>query len=75
MTRAILDYEPPADADFKWGDREKRRIMGANFADIHGIDVAAQRKKIAGDKFELIKQRNGMREPFSEQRKPGAWQT
>ena len=40
-----------------------------------GIDVAAQRKKIAGDKFELIKQRNGMREPFSEQRKPGAWQT
>ena len=75
VTRAILDYEPPADADFKWGEHEKRRIMGANFADIHGIDIKAQRKKIAGDKFEVIKERDGMREPFSEQRAPGAWQT
>jgi predicted TIM-barrel fold metal-dependent hydrolase len=75
VTRAILDYEPPEGSDFKWGDHEKYRIMGANFADIHGIDIEAQRKKIAGDKFELIKQQNGMREPFSEQRKPGAWQT
>ena len=49
--------------------------MGENFADIHGIDIKAQRKKIAGDKFEVIKARDGMRAPFSEQLAPGAWQT
>ena len=75
VSRAVLDYEPPAGANFKFGRREKRRIMGENFADIHGIDTKAQRKKIAGDKFEVIKAKDGMREPFSEQRAPGAWQT
>jgi predicted TIM-barrel fold metal-dependent hydrolase len=75
VTRAILDYEPPAGADFQFGEYEKRKIMGENFAAIHGIDIEAQREKIAGDKFEVIKARDGMREPFSEQRAPGAWQT
>lgn len=75
VTRAILDYEPPKGADFKFGAHEKRKIMGENFAAIHGIDVAAQRKRIAGDKFEQIKKANGMREPFSVQRAPGAWKT
>jgi hypothetical protein len=75
VTRAILDYEPAADADFKFGKREKQRILGENFAEIHGIDIKAQRKKLAGDKFEMIKARDGMREPFAAQREPGAWQT
>ena len=75
VSRAILDYEPPAGANFTFGRHEKRRIMGENFADIHGIDIKAQREKIANDKFEVIKARDGMREPFSEQRAPGAWKT
>lgn len=75
VTRAILDYEAPADADFAFGKHEKYRIMGANFADIHGIDIPAQRKKIAGDKFDTIKAKNGLREPFVKQRAPGAWKT
>lgn len=46
-------------------DDHKRNIFANNYARIHGIDIAATRKAIAGDAFSLARQRDPSPEPWS----------
>ena len=46
----------------------KSKILGANLARYHGIDIPAQRRKIAGDKWSVANAKNGLREPYIMQR-------
>ncbi|MCU0758842.1 MAG: amidohydrolase [Steroidobacteraceae bacterium] len=68
MLNAFYDYVPPQGADFTVDDDAKARILGGNLARYHGIDVAAQRRKLAGDRFSSWKSANGLREPYVMQR-------
>jgi uncharacterized protein len=69
MLNAFYDYEPPAGAGFTLDDAAKAKILGGNLARHHGIDVAAQRRKLATDAFSRQKARDGLREPYVMQRK------
>ncbi len=70
IINSFFDYQPPDGAAFKITESDKAKILGANLARYHGIDIAAQRKKIAGDKWSLAKTANGLREPYIMQRAP-----
>lgn len=70
VSRAVLDYTPGKDAGYTFGDREKRKVLGENFAKIHQIDVAARKKKLANDKWAVLRGEHGLREPFIKQRNP-----
>jgi predicted TIM-barrel fold metal-dependent hydrolase len=68
MLNAFYDYQPPAGADFEITQSDKAKILGGNLARYHGIDIPAQRLKIADDKFSRYKAENGLREPYIVQR-------
>jgi predicted TIM-barrel fold metal-dependent hydrolase len=69
MLNAFYDYQPPQGAGFRVTDEQKAKILGGNLARYHGIDVAAQRRKIANDRFSRTVAKNGLREPYVMQRK------
>jgi len=68
IINAFFDYQPPEDAPYVLTEESKAKIMGANLARYHDIDIAAQRQKIAGDKWSRAKVENGLREPYAMQR-------
>ncbi|MBM3512471.1 MAG: hypothetical protein FJX59_02005 [Alphaproteobacteria bacterium] len=68
IVNSFFDYQPPDGAAFKVTEADKAKILGENLARYHRIDIAAQRQKIAGDKWSLAKKANGLREPYIVQR-------
>lgn len=64
----FLAYTPPANAGFELTTDMKAKILGGNFAKLHGLDISKRAKTIANDQFSLIKNRYGLREPFINQR-------
>ncbi|MDG2242339.1 MAG: amidohydrolase family protein [Rhodospirillaceae bacterium] len=68
IINAFFDYQPPEDAPYALTEESKAKIMGANLARYHDIDIAAQRQKIDGDKWSRAKAENGLREPYAMQR-------
>jgi predicted TIM-barrel fold metal-dependent hydrolase len=64
----FIDYVPPKGAGWTLSDADKRKILGENLARYHGIDIKAQRAKIAKDRFSAYVARNGLREPYLVQR-------
>ena len=65
---AFLDWHPEGEVGFDVNDAFKAKVLGLNFAKIHGLDVQEQRKVIANDKFAQIVQKDGFREPYAKQR-------
>jgi hypothetical protein len=43
-------------------------IMGGNLARLHGIDVEQRRQKLATDRFEVARGKDGLRAPWSSAR-------
>jgi uncharacterized protein len=68
IINAFFDFQPPEGAPYKLTDESKAKILGANLARYHDIDIAAQRRKISGDKWSVAKAKNGLREPYVMQR-------
>ncbi len=68
MLNAFYDYQPPAGASFQVSEADKGKILGGNLARYHGIDVVAQRRKIARDRFSRYRAEHGLREPYIVQR-------
>ena len=64
----FLDYQPPSDSGVTITNEMKAKILGKNFANLHGLDIAAQKKKLENDKFAQIRKEDGLREPFINQR-------
>ncbi|MFL2770986.1 MAG: amidohydrolase family protein [Rhodospirillaceae bacterium] len=68
IVNAFFDFEPPEGAPYTLSEAKKAKILGANLARYHGIDIPAQRLKIAEDKWSVANQTNGLREPYIMQR-------
>lgn len=68
ILNAFFDFQPPEGAPYLLTDETKAKILGANLARYHGIDIPAQRQKIASDTWSQYKRRNGLREPYIMQR-------
>ncbi|NKB43558.1 MAG: amidohydrolase family protein [Alphaproteobacteria bacterium] len=68
IINAFFDFQPPEGASYTLTDESKAKILGANLARYHGIDIATQRQKIADDKWSRAKAENGLREPYVVQR-------
>jgi len=68
IVKSFIDYQPPEGADFSLTDADKAKILGGNFARYHDINMAAQRLKIADDKWSKEKAVHGFREPYLMQR-------
>ncbi len=68
MLNAFYDYQPPAGASFQVSEADKGKILGGNLARYHGIDVVAQRRKLARDRFSRYRAEHGLREPYIVQR-------
>jgi predicted TIM-barrel fold metal-dependent hydrolase len=65
IIEAFIAYQPPPGADFTFTREDKQKILGTNFARYHGIDVAARRGKIAGDRFSNAVRQHGLRPLWS----------
>ena len=68
IINAFFDFEPPEGAPYSLSEAAKSKILGANLARYHGIDIPTQRRKIAGDKWSVANAKNGLREPYIMQR-------
>jgi uncharacterized protein len=68
IINAFFDFQPPEGAPYVLTEDSKAKILGANLARYHDIDIARQRLKIAGDKWSRAKSRDGLREPYIMQR-------
>ncbi len=64
----FVDYDPPKGAGFSMTREDKAKILGLNAARYHGVDISAQRRKTATDRFSRYKAANGYREPYVVQR-------
>ena len=65
----FADFQLPDDLIEGYGvgpitDEDRRKILGENFARIHGIDLEERRKEIVDDEFERLKQ-DGLRPAWS----------
>ncbi|MDX2222184.1 MAG: amidohydrolase family protein, partial [Rhodospirillaceae bacterium] len=68
IINSFFDYAPPEGAAFTVTEADKAKILGANLARYHRIDIAAQRAKIAQDRWSGYVRTNGLREPYVVQR-------
>ncbi len=68
IINAFFDFQPPEGAPYALSEEAKAKILGANLARYHGIDIPARRRKIAGDKWGVAKAEKGLREPYIIQR-------
>ncbi|MEQ9815454.1 MAG: amidohydrolase family protein [Azospirillaceae bacterium] len=64
----FLEFQMPEDLVEEYGYprltmEDKAKILGLNMAKLHGIDIEARKKKIAGDKFEQLK-KDGYQQPW-----------
>jgi|TARA_B110000438_G_scaffold300251_1_gene352221 predicted TIM-barrel fold metal-dependent hydrolase len=68
IINTFFDFQPPEGAPYTLSEDAKAKILGANLARYHGIDIPSQRLKIAGDKWSVAKRENGLRAPYIMQR-------
>lgn len=71
ILKDFLNYQPPVGSGFTLTEDMKVKILGQNFAQIHGTNTATLSKAIQDDKFARIKAENGLREPLLRQRVNG----
>jgi predicted TIM-barrel fold metal-dependent hydrolase len=64
----FFDYQAPRGAKWKITEDHKAKILGANLARYHGIDIKERRAKLAQDRFSASVRANGLREPYVVQR-------
>jgi hypothetical protein len=64
----FVDYTPPAGSKFTITKADKAKILGANLARYHGIDIAKRTAQLKNDKYGLARTANGYREPYIVQR-------
>jgi len=68
IINTFFDFQPPEGAPYTLSEDAKAKILGANLARYHGIDIPSQRLKIADDKWSVAKRENGLRAPYIMQR-------
>lgn len=62
---AFSRMEMDSDHPVQLTDEVRAQILGGTIARLHGIDVEARRRTLAGDRFSAELARTGFREPFS----------
>jgi predicted TIM-barrel fold metal-dependent hydrolase len=62
---SFANFQMPDDFQVPLTDEVRAKILAENFARLHGIDVEAQRSKLANDEFAQQRSSDGLREPWS----------
>ena len=65
VLEAFRRFEMPPESPFQLTDEIRAKILGGTLARLHGIDIGAQRRKIANDRFSEARLQNGLRAPWS----------
>lgn len=68
----LADYDLPETSPIRLTPEVRELVMGGNLARLHGIDVAAQKAKLADDEISRQRAEHGLREPFSSVRQRDA---
>jgi predicted TIM-barrel fold metal-dependent hydrolase len=71
LIEKFIAYQPPEWAGFSLSDDVKAKILGGNFARLHGIDIPARRGRISDDRFARVRAQHGLREPWTGVRQAG----
>lgn len=65
VIEALEAFEMPPESPFQLSDEARALIMGGNLARLHGIDPGARARALAGDEFDRVRERDGLRRPWS----------